>query len=129
MFLQLQVFAFVANPTEEQNRTALRVHCFLTKKRDGRIKARAVADGRSQIRYTEEETYSPTVKLESIMLCSVIDALEKRHVVTIDIKSAFLKVDLPEDLKLLVKMDGDLAELFCTLNAEFKINEQGVLYL
>jgi hypothetical protein len=75
MFLQLKVFAFMPNPTKKQMKKALRVHCFLTEKWDGRIKARAVADGRSQVRYKEEETYSPTVKLESIMLCSLIDAL------------------------------------------------------
>jgi hypothetical protein len=108
---------------------ALRVHCFLTEKRDGRIKARAVADGRLQIRYKEEETSSPTVKLESIMLCSLIDALEKRHVVTIDIKGAFLKAHVPDDLELIVKMEGELAELFAELNPEFKLDENGVLYL
>jgi hypothetical protein len=67
MFLKLKVFDFIPNPTQEQMKKALRVHCFLTEKRDGWIKARAVADGRSQIQYKEEETYSPTVKLESIM--------------------------------------------------------------
>jgi hypothetical protein len=69
-----------------------------------------VADGRSQVRYMEEETYSPTVKLERIMMCSLIDALEKRYVVTVDIKGAFLKADVPDDLELLVKME--LADLF-----------------
>jgi hypothetical protein len=108
---------------------ALRVHCFLTEKRDGLIKARAVADGRSQIRYKEEETYSPTVKLESIMLCSLIDALEKQHVVTIDIKGAFLKANVPEDLELIVRMEGELAELFAELNPDLKLDENGILYL
>jgi hypothetical protein len=112
MFLQLKVFAQLKRPTEEQTGKALRIHCFLTAKRDGRVKARAVADGRSQVRYMEEETYSPTVKLESIMMCSLIDALEKRHVVTIDIKGAFLKAGVPNDLELIVRMEGELAELF-----------------
>jgi len=98
MFLQLKVFAHLKKPTTEQIKKALRIHCFLTEKRDGRVKARAVADGRLQVRYMEEETYSPTVKLESIMLCSLLDALEKRHVVTMDIKGAFLKADVPDDL-------------------------------
>jgi hypothetical protein len=129
MFLQLKVFAFISNPTKEQIKKALRVHCLLTEKRDGRIKARAVADRRSQVRYKEEETYSPTVKLESIMLCSLIDALEKRHVVTIDIKGAFLKAKVPDDLELIVEMEGELAELFVELNPEFKLNKDGVLYL
>jgi hypothetical protein len=84
------VFAPVEKPTNEQRRQALWIHCFLTKKRDGRVKTRAVADGRLQVRYSEEETYSPTVKLESIMLSSLIDALEHRYVATIDIKGTFL---------------------------------------
>jgi hypothetical protein len=31
------------------------------------------------------------------MLCSLKDALEKRHVVPVDIKGAFLKGDVPEE--------------------------------
>jgi hypothetical protein len=61
LFLDENVFELIRSPTREQTERALRVHCFLTEKRDGRIKARAVADGRSQKRYLEEETYSPTV--------------------------------------------------------------------
>jgi hypothetical protein len=63
------------------------------------------------------------------MLCSLIDALEKRHVVPVDIKGAFLKVDVPEELDLILKMEGELAELFAELNPEFKLNEEGILYL
>ena len=63
MFKKEGVFEKVENPTEQQKKKALMIHCFVIEKRDGRIKARAVADGRSQQRYTEEETYSPTVKL------------------------------------------------------------------
>jgi hypothetical protein len=61
----------------------------MMEKRDGRIKAHTVADGWSQTRYLEEQTYLPTVKLECIMLCSMIDALEGRYVTTVDIKGAF----------------------------------------
>ncbi len=70
MLLEEEVFEEVRNPTKEQRDKALRIHCFIVEKRDGRVKARAVADGRTQTRYMEEETYSPTVKLESIMLSS-----------------------------------------------------------
>jgi hypothetical protein len=107
----------------------LRIHCFLTEKRDGRIKARAVADGRTQQRYTMEETYSPTVKLESIMLCTLIEALEGRYVATVDIKGAFLKAKVPDDMELIVKMDGELAEAFIELNPGFEVDEHGVLFL
>ena len=48
---------------------------------------------------------------------------------TIDIKGAFLKADVPDDLELLIKMEGELAGLFVELNPEFCFNEHGVLYL
>jgi hypothetical protein len=129
LFIKEKVFEQVVSPSKEQKKSALRVHCFMTEKRDGRIKARAVADGRSQVRYLEEQTYSPTVRLESLMLCSLIDALEGRDVITIDIKGAFLKAHVPKELDLIVKMDGDLARIFCELNPNFVRQGEGTLYL
>jgi len=119
LFIKEKVFEQVIAPLEEQKKTTLRVHCFITEKRDGRIKAWAVADGQSQVRYLEEQTYSPTAQLESIMLCSMVDALEGREIITIDITGAFLKAHVPKDLDLIVKMDGDLARVFCELNPNF----------
>jgi hypothetical protein len=37
----------------------------------------------------------------------MINALEGRYVTTVDIKGAFLKARVPEDLELIVKMDGE----------------------
>jgi len=105
------------------------IHCFVVEKGDGRIKARAVADGRSQQRYTEEETYSPTVRLESIMLNMFIDAFEGRHVVMIDIKGAFLKAKVPEGMELMVKMTGELAQIMVEINPSMECDEQGTIYL
>lgn len=87
-FLEKEVFEQVVTPTEEQMKSALQDHCFKTEKRVGRFKVHAVTDGRSQTRYLEEQSYSPTVRLESIMLCSLIDALEGHEVTTIDNKGA-----------------------------------------
>ncbi len=105
------------------------MHCFIVEKQDGRIKEGSVADGRSQERYMEEETYSPTVCLESIMLSSLVDAYEKRHVRTVGIKGAFLKAKVPENLELIVKMDGQLAELMNEVSPNFKIDKEGIMYL
>jgi hypothetical protein len=109
-----KVFLDVRQPTMIQTRNALMIHCFVIKKRDGRIKAKAVADGRSQQRYTDEETYSPTVKLESIMLNASINAHERRHVV-VDIKGAFLKAKVPENMERMVKMTAELAQIMCEI--------------
>jgi len=129
LFLKENVFEKLNEPNSTQKKSALRLHCFIIKKRDGKIKARAVADGRTQERYMEEETYSPTVRLESIMLSTLIDAYEKRHVRTVDIKGAFLKAKVPDDLELIVKMEGDLAILMNQLSEEFKIDQHGTMYL
>jgi hypothetical protein len=68
LFLKENVFEKLNEPSDDQKKLALCMHCFVVEKRDGRIKARAVADGRTQEKYMEEETYSPTIRLESIML-------------------------------------------------------------
>jgi hypothetical protein len=123
------VFQEIKKNTVEQRKNALMIHCFVVEKGDGRIKARAVADGRSQQRYTEEETYSPTVRLESIMLNMFIDAFEGRHVVMIDIKGAFLKAKVPEGMELMVKMTGELAQIMVEINPSMECDEQGTIYL
>ncbi len=129
MFIKEKVFKGLRKPTAAQIQKALMIHCFIIEKRDGRIKARAVADGRGQQRYTEEETYSPTVHLESLMLSSLIDAFEGRQVATVDIKGAFLKAKVPEELELIVKMTGELAQMMCELDSSLACDEHGVLYL
>lgn len=111
LFVKEKVFKGLRKPTAAQMKRVLMIHCFVVEKRDGRIKARAVADGRGQTRYSEEETYSPKVRLESIMLNAFIDAFEGRHVATEDIKGAFLKASIPKDLELIVKMTGEMAQM------------------
>jgi len=47
----------------------------------------------------------------------------------VDIKGAFLKAKLPDDLELIVKMEGDLAILMNQLCDDFKIDKYGMMYL
>jgi len=49
MLKKENVFEEVKNPSEDQKKKALMIYCFAVEKRDGRIKARALADGRSQM--------------------------------------------------------------------------------
>lgn len=64
---------------------------FLKQKRCGKIKGRGCADGRKQKLYkTKEETHYPTMHIESLFLSCIIDALEKREVVTLDMPGAFV---------------------------------------
>jgi hypothetical protein len=64
----------------------LRFLMFLKEKRDETKKARGCADGRPQRIYTnKEDTSSPTVSIEAIMLSCAIDAKENRYVIVSDI--------------------------------------------
>jgi len=66
------------------------------KKRCGKIKGRACADGRKQRRYIKkEEAAAPTLQLESLFLSLMIDANEHRDVATCDIVGAYLMADMP----------------------------------
>lgn len=96
--------------TLSEKRRALGYLMFLKEKRCGTIKGRGCADGRKQRLYkTKEETSSPTVRTESLLLSCVIDAKEGRHVVTCDVPGAFMQVDVDEVVH--VRLVGPLAEL------------------
>ena len=78
--------------TEEQRSKILQSHMFVVKKRDGVIKARVVAGGNLQQGHvSKEESSSPTVSTESVLLTSIIDAHEGRNVAVIDIPNAFIQ--------------------------------------
>ena len=65
---------------------------FLKEKRDGSIKGRGCADGRPQREYiTTEDSTSPTIAIEALMLSRITDAHERRDVATCDIPGAFMQ--------------------------------------
>ena len=97
--------------TYAMKKEALNYLMYLTEKRNGDIKGRGCADGRKQRVYTtKEETSSPTVTTEAIMLTAGIDAKERRDVATSDIPGAFLQADM-EGPDVYVKLVGEIAEL------------------
>ena len=56
------------------------------------IKGRVCADGRKQRDWlSKEDTSSPTVSTEGLMLSCMIDAMKGREVATVDIPGAFLQ--------------------------------------
>ena len=77
--------------TDQERHRAMESLLFLVEKRDGKVKARFVANGSSQRESMgREQSASPTVLIESIMITSVIDAKQKRDVMTCDIPNAFV---------------------------------------
>src|SRR5210317_1045814 len=75
-----------SNLTPEKKKEVLESIMLLKQKRDGTIKGRNCDDGRKQREFTsKEKAASPTVKLESVFLTSVIKAHKGRDVATVDI--------------------------------------------
>ena len=110
-----------------ERRAALRYLMFLKQKRCGKIKARGCADGRKQRIYkSKSETSSPTIHTESLFLSSIIDAMERRNVATVDIPGAFMQADIDEIIH--VKLVGDLARLLIRVDPSYErfvVKEKG----
>jgi len=101
--------------TYNERKKALRYLMFLKEERDGTIKARGCADGRSQREYTTKaETSLPTVSLKAMMMSCAIDAREGRHVAVTDIPGAFLHADMEADVHML--LEGTIAKLVVKLD-------------
>ena len=99
-----------SNLTTKEKQAALAYLMFLKEKRDGQIKGRGCADGRKQRAYmSKEDTSSPTVMTESVMISCTIDAKERRDVATVDIPGAFMQAFMNEFV--VVKLEGPLAKL------------------
>jgi hypothetical protein len=105
--------------THEQKREALRAINLIKEKRCGKIKGRTVADGRSQRnKYANEDISSPTVSNDALMLTFLIDAFERREVVTADVPGAYLHADM-DDFTIL-KLVGQSVDILCKANPEYK---------
>ena len=108
-------------PTElEKAQTTL---MFVTEKRDGTIKARAVYNGKpTRVWQNKDDVRSPTVSLEGLMLSLCIDAKEGRDVMTLDVPNAFIQADMPQPTdgsdRVIMKVEGTLAELLVDLDPE-----------
>ena len=117
--------------TDEQRRKALAYLMFLKEKRDGSIKGRGCADGRKQRGWMDkEDTSSPTVSIQALILSCMIDAKEERDTATADIPGAFLQTDdlsgethlrLDEVMtELLAKIDPDLYNKYIQTDSKGK---------
>jgi hypothetical protein len=120
--------------TPAERKGALRYLMFIKEKRCGKIKGRGCADGRSQREYmSKEETSSPTVATEALILTCVIDAIEGRDVATCDIPGAFMQSDMKG--KVVMKLEGVMAEVIIKIDPKLytrfvtKENGKDVIYV
>jgi hypothetical protein len=102
---------------------------FLKRKRDGRLKARLVADGRMQERSADYDLAAPTVSTESLFMVAIINAYEDRYVVTVDIEGAYLNARM--DRQVIVEVQGQVAAILTYLHPrEYQEYERnGKVYL
>ena len=81
-----------ATLTREQKKAAMRAINVFKEKRNGTLKGRTCADGRSQRKlYDKSRTASPTVSTDALMISIIVDAFEARDVATADVAGAYLK--------------------------------------
>ena len=71
------------------------------------LKGRACADGRGQRDcLRKEETSSPTVSVEALMLSCIIDAYKNRDVATVDVPGAFLQIAMDDLVYMTIRGDA-----------------------
>ena len=108
---------FKRSLTPEQRKEALAYLMFLKCKRCGKIKGHGCADGRKQRAYiTKEESTAPTVSTEAVFLTAVIDAMEGRNVVVLDVPGAFMQAKIDELVH--VRSTGAMVTLLLDIDHE-----------
>ncbi len=106
--------------TKEEHANAFKYLMYLKEKREGGIKGRGYANGRSQRLYMSKvETSLPTASLAGLIMTCMIDAYKKRDIVTVDIPVHFLQAKQPaEDNDVHVILDGRMAKLLAKISPE-----------
>ena len=106
--------------TTQERKRAMESLIFLTEKRDGRVKARACANGSTQRDYIpREDAASPTASTDSVLITGVIEAKQQRDVMTLDIPNAFVQTPIPQgDERVIMKIRGVLVDILCQLAPE-----------
>ena len=93
-----------------------------TEKRDGTIKARSVYNGKDTRDWiSREDSASPTVSQESIVITSVIDVKEGRDIMTVDVPNAFIQTLLLDKYRkigdrIIMKFRGKIVDFLIKMN-------------
>jgi hypothetical protein len=103
--------------TAKQCKKVLESHIFVKRKCDGVLKVQQVAGGNKQRGYiTKEDTSSPTVSLEAVLLTHVVDANKNRDVSIVDIPNAFVQTIVKDEKdKALICICGPLVDILVSI--------------
>ena len=92
--------------TRSHKHGALQVIILLKQNRFGKIKGQAVTDQQKQIEVSKKsDATSPKAETELVLITSVIEAAEGRHVAVIDAPRAFLKADMDKEVIVILEKE------------------------
>ena len=85
------------------------------------MKGRGCANGRHQGEYnTKEESSLPTMSLYALMGYCVMDGIDRRKVITVNIHGAFLQGDWPQDEHPgYIMFEGIMVDRICEINPAY----------
>ena len=103
----------IEDMTPLDRKRAMESLLFLVEKRDGKIKARTVANGSTQRAYIDrEDSSSPTVATDALLITGVLEAKQGRDIMTNDVPNAFVQTPIPEGgEKFIMKIRGQLVDM------------------
>ena len=129
----------VAELTRQERVRAQEGLMLLTRKRSGSVKGRLAYNVKATRDWiSKENTSSPTVGTDSIMMTCAVDSFERRDVMTSDVPNAFIQTDAPEKEigeRVIMKIRGKLVDWLVDLdpgkyeNLVVIENHQKVIYL
>ena len=126
--------------TASELKKAQNAMTFVTEKRDGTIKGRTVYNGApTRVYHDKNETRSPTVSLEGLMVSVCVDASQDRDVISLDVPNAFVQTPMPKtkpgEDRTLMRLEGELVDELLKIDPErygpYVVYEKGrpVLYV
>ena len=129
----------VAELTHRERVRAQEGLMLLTRKRSGSVKGRLAYNGKDTHDWiSKDNTSSPTVGTDSIMMTVAVDTYERRDVMTSDVPNTFIQTDAPEKEigeRFIMKIRGKLVDWLVDLdpgeyeNLVIIENYQKVIYL
>ena len=109
----------VTDLKQKQKKMALRAINLIKEKRCGKLKGRKVAYGSEKIGlYAKEETASPTISNDALLMTMLVDDWEDRDVATADVGGAYLHADMND--YTLLKLEGVSVDIMCEVNPAYK---------
>ena len=129
--------------TDLEQKRAMESLIFIVEKRDGSMKARTCANGSTQRAYIDrDQAASPTAASDAIVITGVVDAKQKRDVMTSDVPNVFVQTNVPSQKdtgekadRIIMKIRGVLVDMLVemdpTIYTDFVIEHNGnkVLYV